>query len=374
MERVAEMRRQGRDIINFGSRGDTPQQAKAAAVAMLQSESAAGYTDARGLAELRDAIAAKLQRDNGIVADPEREIVVSSGGMEGVFATMQALVGPGDEVLVADPAWHGFRPMVQLAGATPVLVPLDPDGYRLRIAVLREYLTPRTKLLILCNPANPTGVVLTRAELLQIAELACACNLLVLVDEAYENFVYDGRRHISLASLDGMRQRTVTVQTVSKIYNMFGWRVGWVVAAPELIEAVLAVHAWSVGCPASFAQAGAAAVLRGTTAQGDRPIDDVVRRYQDQRDAMVRGLRGIPGVTCALPEGAYFAFPDFSAYRRSSEELCGHLLESGGVATTPGAAFGATGEGHLRLVFNAPVAEIERGIARIAEVLAKIAD
>jgi aspartate/methionine/tyrosine aminotransferase len=369
--RVQELRRQGREIINFGSRGDTPSAAKQAAIEMLETGTAAGYTDMRGLAELRAMIAAKLRDANQIQANPDTDIIVSVGGMEGIFSTLLALVDHSDEVLITDPGWLGFEPMVRITGATPVRVPLGrDDGFRLSVESLRERITARTKLLMLCNPDNPTGAVLSRSELEAIAELARERNLLVLMDEAYENFTYDRRAHVSLASLEGMRRRTITVQTVSKIYNMFGWRVGWVVADAEIIKPILAVHSCSVGCPTSFAQAGAVSVLRDTIGQGDRPIAEIVRNYQSQRDAMVRALNGIPRVTCPVPEGAYFVFPKFDIGGMSSVALCTHLLEIGGVATTPGSAFGAAGEGQLRLVFNASVEEIGKGVERIADVLA----
>lgn len=373
MSRVRELRRQGRDIIDFGTKGPTPAIARQAAIRMLETGPASAYTDVRGLLELREAIARKLAAENAIAADPATDIVVTLGGKEGVFSTLLALVDRGDEVLIEDPGWLAFEPMVRIAGATPVPVPLDPaHGFRFSPESLRDRVTPRTRLLILCNPHNPTGAVLTRSELEAIAEASERHGFLVLVDEAYENFVYDGRRHVSLASLPGMWQRTVTVQTTSKIYNMFGWRVGWTVAPKALIDPILTVHSHSVTCPTSFAQAGAIAVLQGGVCEADRPIAEVIARYQSQRDAMVAGLRRIPGVTCTLPEGAYFAFPNLAHFGRGSAELAHYLLETAGIATTPGAAFGAVGEDHLRLVFNAPVPEIEKGLARMRDALAAL--
>lgn len=373
IRRVRELRRQGVDIIDFGAKGATPTSAREAAARMLGTPEASYYTDVRGLPALRAAIARKLARENGFAADPESEILVTLGGKEGVFAALLALVDRGDEVLIEDPGWLAFEPMVRIAGATPVPVPLEEArGFRFDIDRLATAITPRTRLLILCNPHNPGGRVLARAELEAIAALAERHDLLVIADEAYEHFVYDGRRHVSLAAIGTMRERTITVQTVSKVFNMFGWRVGWAVADRRVLEPILAVHSHSVTCPTSFAQAGAAAVLDGTLCEDDRPIAEVVARYQRQRDALIAGLRAIPGVRCEKPEGAYFAFPNFARFGMSSSELAVHLLETAHVAATPGAAFGAAGEGHLRLVFNSPVAEIERGVARIAAALAKI--
>ena len=373
MNRVRDLRRQGIEVINFGTKGDTPRRAKEAAIEMLASDAAAYYTDSKGLIELRQAIARKLRNENDIEADPETDIITTLGGMEGLFSSILALVDRDDEALVDDPGWFSFEPIIRIAGATPVPVPwIEANGFGFDIDRLRDKITARTKLLILCNPDNPTGRVLDRSDLEAIAQLAQQFNFLVIVDEAYEYFTYDGRKHISLASLDGMRQRTITIQTVSKIYNMFGWRIGWIVADKEIIRAIQAVHSRTVGCPVSFAQAGAAAVLGDSLAQGDLPIWQIVQNYEKQRNAMVEGLGNIPGVTCGKPQGAYFAFPNIKRFGMSSADMSEYLLEKGRVATAPGSAFGAMGEGHLRLLINSPVEEIEYGVARIAQTLAKL--
>jgi len=371
--KVREMRREGIEVIDFGRQGDAPEIAREAAIAMMRSAASSVYTDPRGLPALRATIARKLEAENGIAVDPDRQLVVTIGAKQAILATLLALVDRGDEVLLEDPGYVSFEPMVRLAGATPVAVPLgDEDGFRLPIEALRRRVTPRTRLLLLCNPHNPTGRCLTAADLAAVAELAEAHDLRVLIDEAYEHYVYDGRRHLSLAALPGMADRTVTVQTVSKVYNMGGWRVGWVAAAAPVIRRILAVHTHSVTCPASFAQAGAEAAIRAGIGEGDLPIAAIVAKYQRQRDAMVAGLRRIPGVTCVAPEGAYFAFPSIRRLGLSSVEFSRRLLETAHVATTPGSAFGAAGEGHVRVVIKSDVAEIERGVARMAEGLAAI--
>ncbi len=371
--KVRELRQNGIEVVNFGSKGGTPRHAKEAAIRMLESDAAAYYTDARGLFELREAVVRKLQNENGIEANPEADIIITLGGMEGLFSSILALVDRGDEVLVDDPGWMSFEPMIRISGATPVTIPLiEANSFGFDIENLRAKVTSRTRLLILCNPDNPTGRVLRPTDLEAIAQLALEFNFLVLVDEAYENFTYDGRKHVSLASIDGMKHRTITIQTVSKIYNMFGWRIGWIVADRDIISSILAVHTRAVGCPVSFAQAGAAAVLGDNLGQGDIPISQIVSNYEKQRNAMVEGLAKIPGVTCGMPEGAYFVFPNLKSFGLSSVDMAQYLLEEGRIATTPGSAFGAFGEGHLRLLFNSPVNEIEHGIAQIANVLAKL--
>ena len=293
MRRVRELGQQGVRVIDFRERGDTPASAKNAAIGMLRGTAAASYTDVRGLAGLREAVAEKLLVRNRIRADPETEIMVSAGGMEGLFSTLLALVEPGDEVLLSDPCWLGLEPMVRIAHGTPIRFPLARgDGFAFDIDALRDRVTARTRVLLLCNPDNPTGIVLRRADLEAVAETARAHDLFVVVDEAYEHFVYDGREHVSLASLEDIRDRTVTVQTTSKVYNMFGWRIGWVVADARVMQSILAIHSHSVSCPTSFAQAGAAAVLGESLGEGGMPFAELAATYERRRDAMVEALRG----------------------------------------------------------------------------------
>ena len=371
--KARELRQQGKVVIDFNSRPDAPARAKEAAKAMLMSPVNAAYTEPRGLPALRQAIAAKLRKENALEVDPDTNILVTAGAMGGISAILLAFVGPGDDVLVCDPCFHAFESKVRIAGGTTVGVPLlKDDGFRFSIDALRERVTPKTKLLFLCNPDNPTGLVLTRAELQAVVDAANELDFHVLIDEAYEHFVYDGREHVSMASLGGPTERVITVQAVSKTYHMHGWRVGWVVADEKVLEPIVTAHQALLTCPTSFAQAGVVAALEDALGEGDIPIPELVRLYQEKRDVMVRGMRGIPGVHCPLPQGAYFVFPDFSDYHMSSNDMCAYLLEDGLVSSTPGAAFGPVGEGHLRININSPLAEIEQGVAQIADALSKL--
>jgi len=371
--KVRALRARGVDVADFGPQGPTPRIALAAAAEAMELPASAFYSDPRGTPGLRRAIAAKLAEDNGIVADPDAEIVVTVGAKEALFSTLLALVGPGDEVILEDPGYLGFEPLIRLAGATPVPVALHAeDGFRLPLERIRAAVTDRTRVLLLCNPHNPTGRVLDRAALDGVAALAAERDLVVIMDEAYEHFVFDGRRHSSLAAIPGMRERTVTVQTISKVYNMAGWRVGWLVAPAGLVQRILDVHTHAVTCPAVVMQAGAEAVIRERIGEGDLPFASIVKNYTLQRDAMVDGLAAIPGVRCGRSEGGYFVFPDISAFGRSSAAMSEYLLDTAHVAATPGSAFGAAGEGFLRLVIKAKPAEIRRGVARIAAALAAL--
>lgn len=371
--KVRALRARGIDVADFGPQGPTPRVALEAAAEAMALPASAFYSDPRGTPGLRQVIAAKLAEDNGIVANPDTEIIVTVGAKEALLSTLLALVGPGDEVILEDPGYLGFEPLIRLAGATPVPVALSAgSGFRLPLDRMRAAVTDRTRVLLLCNPHNPTGRVLNHAELEGVAALAVEHDLAVIMDEAYEHFVFDGRRHQSLAAIPGMHERTVTVQTISKVYNMAGWRVGWLVAPDWLACRILDVHTHAVTCPAVVMQAGAEAVIRGRIGEGDLPFTSIVENYSLQRDAMVDGLSAIPGVRCVRSEGGYFVFPDFSAFGMNSSAMSEYLLDTAHVAATPGSAFGAAGEGFLRLVIKAKPSEIRRGVARIAEALAAL--
>lgn len=371
--KVRSLRQRGVDVIDFGQQEPPPRVACIAAAAAASAPAAAFYSDPRGALELRRTIAAKLALDNAITADPDAEIIVTVGAKQALFATLLALVEQGDEVLLEDPGYLGFEPLIRLANAIPVPITIAPqDGFRLPISMLSKAITRRTRVLLLCTPQNPTGRVLSRDELNAVAAVAQEFNLVVIMDEAYEHFVFDGRRHISLASLPGMKDRTITVQTMSKVYNMAGWRIGWLVAPPAIAERILAVHTHTVTCPATMAQMGAEAAVRARLGEGDRPFASIVAKYTYQRDAMVNGLQGIPGVSCPKPEGGYFVFPRLAAFGMTSAEMSAYLLDSARIAATPGSAFGAAGEGHLRMVIKSDVEVIERGIVRIAAALSRL--
>lgn len=370
MQRLRELRASGVSVIDFGSKFDTPAHIKEAAIRYLEQPQASFYADPRGIPEFRAAIVRKQARVNGMDVDPETEITVSPGGKAGLVATLLALVETGDEVLLEDPGWLSFDPMVRLTGATPVPVPIRPEnGFQLDPADLADRVTPKTRAIVLCSPHNPTGAVLSAETMAAIARIAIEHDLWVVMDEAYEHFLFDGNRHVSIATLEGMRERTVSVQTASKTYNMFGWRVGWIIATPSVSERIRMVLSHLFTCVTSFVQAGAAAALDGPYAQGTLTIEDVSRRYQEQRNVLVEGLRAIPGVRCTMPGGAYFAFPEIRCFGMSSDAFAARLLSEAQVNGLSGAVFGGMGEGHIRFVFNAPLPEIEEGVARLQKTL-----
>lgn len=370
MRRIRELRADGVKVHDFGSKFDTPEHIKAAALQYMNSPKASLYADPRGIPEFRAAVQRKLLRENALTVDPETEITATPGGKAGIVAALLALVGPGDEVLLEDPGWLSFEPMIRITGAEPVPVPLDEsNGFRLAAADIEKRITRRTRVVVLCSPHNPTGAVLSRGDLEAIASLAIEHDLYVVMDEAYEHFLYDGHQHVSMATIEGMRSRTITVQTASKSFNMFGWRVAWVVAPPEVSERIRMISSHMFTCVTSFAQAGAAAALDGRYMQGTLTLPEMMRNYEKQRNALVEGLRAIPGVTCVMPAGAYFAFPRISGFKMSSQTLAEHLLANARVSGLAGSVFGERGEGHIRFVFNAPLAEIEEGVGRLQACL-----
>lgn len=370
MRRVRELRAGGASIIDFGSKHDTPTHIKEAAKRYLEQPQASLYADPRGIPELRGAISRKLARVNGMTIDPDTEISVSPGGKAGIVAALLAIVDAGDEVLLEDPGWLSFDPMIRMTGATPVPFPLRPENdFQLDAADLAARVTAKTRALVLCSPHNPTGAVLSAAAMREIARIAVERDLWVVMDEAYEHFLYGDAVHVSLATIEGMRERTITVQTASKTYNMFGWRVGWAIASPEVSQRIQMVLSHLFTCVTSFVQAGAAAALDGPFAQGTLTIEQMARNYELQRNALVEGLRAIPGVRCSLPAGAYFAFPDIRSFGLSSDEFASRLLLNAQVNGLSGAVFGAMGEGHMRFVFNAQLPEINEGVERLQRYL-----
>ena len=363
---LIELRESGMEVTNFGSRPDVPDHVIKAAKLFLDSGKSSAYTDARGLKELRNTISKKLKKENFIEANPETEIVVTLGGKEAIFASLMALVESGDEVLIEDPGWFCFKSMVQLTGATAVPVNLFAnDNFLLKSNVIEISISTRSKVLLLCNPHNPTGVIHSKVSLNAIAKLALKHNLIVIADEAWQHLMYDGIKHVSITTLDGMSDRTVTVNTTSKVYNMAGWRVGWASGPKKIIEKITAIQSTSVTCPTSIAQAGAIAALNDTIGMGNLSFSQLIEQFSTRRDLVREGILKIPGVNCINPLGGIFMFPDFSYYQMESVNLSNRLLNEAGIGSVPGLEFGLSGENHLRILFTSPPKEIARGLERM---------
>ncbi len=338
----------GHDVVDLGG-GDpdfpTPAHIIQAAAEAMES-GFTHYVASSGIPPLRKAIVAKLQRDNGLTYDPNGEIIVTPGGKAAIAVSLLALVGSGDEVLILDPGWVSYAPATQLADATPVQVPLSPDdNWTITADLLRQYITPHSRVLIFNSPNNPTGRVATRAELEAVATVAQEHDLIVISDEIYEKLIYDGHTHTSIASLPGMQERTIIVNGFSKPYAMTGWRLGYVAAPRDLVKQIATIHSHTATCATSFAQVGGVAAYDGS----QECITTMNVAYDRRRRLVAEGLSALPGITCPLPEGAFYAFADIRGTGLSSTEFATQLLESQYVAVTPGDAFGPAGAGYVRL-------------------------
>ena len=367
-DKARAMAAQGLGVINLGG-GDpdfgTPSHIVNAALDAIRR----GYThyvSSAGIKGIRRAIADKLREENGLEFDPDAEIMVTPGAKLALFAAIMATVEEGDEVLILDPAWVSYVPCVQLAGGVAVHVSLSvEDNFHVTEAKLREKVTPRSKLLIVNSPNNPTGRVLTREELEAIAKVALENDLLVLSDEIYEKILYDGHQHISIGSLPDMLDRTIVINGFSKAYAMTGWRLGYVAAKGLLAKEILKVQQHSATCASSFIQYAGIAALTGP----QDAVSQMVEEYRKRRDLITAGLNSLPGISCHQPEGAFYAFPNISATGMSSIEFADMLLSKARVAVTPGIAFGDSGEGHVRLSFANSMPLIQEAIERMREVL-----
>ena len=327
------------------------------------------YAPALGLLELREAIARKLWRDNKIRADPQTEIIVTVGAMEGLLLALMTALDPGEEVILPDPAYTNYEHLIRVATGVPVRVPIQEENeFKLNPGDVERALTERTRVLIINSPANPTGAVMLRSDLEQMAKIAQRHNLVVISDEAYEKLIYDSLEHVSVASLPGMKERTVSVYTLSKAYAMTGWRIGFAVGADHLIDPMHRMQAGVVSCVASFIQKAAVTALDGP----QDCVDEMVAQYDVRRKFTVNALNEVEGISCLEPKGAFYVFPNISALDRPSEEVAISLLETSKVICVPGTAFGPRGEGYLRLCYASPLENLEEGIRRIREGVEKL--
>jgi aspartate aminotransferase len=379
--KAKELRAKGVDVISFGAGEpdfDTPQRIKDAAIeAMRRGQTK--YTEVGGIPELRAAVCAKLKRDNGLAYDPP-EILVSVGAKHTLFNLVVALINPGDEVLVPAPYWVSYPEQVRMVGGVAVDVETsEASGFDLDPDRLRAAVTPRTKLIVLNSPNNPTGAVFSPAALQAVARLAIERNLWIVSDECYEALTFEGR-HVSVASLSPeVKARTIVVNTCSKAYAMTGWRIGYAAGDRTLIKGMTDVQSQVTSNPSSVAQWAAVEALTG-------PQDEVAKmagEFDRRRRLIVAGLNALPGVRCVMPKGAFYAFanvsglfgrtwqrPDGAVTLKSSVDVTGFLLEEARVAVVPGKDFGS--DAHVRLSYATSDALISEGLARMGAALARI--
>lgn len=373
------MQAEGIDVVNFGAGEpdfDTPQHIKDAAIKSLQS-GFTKYTPTSGTLELRKAVCEKLKRENGLEYAPN-QIIVSLGAKHSIYNAVLATVNPGEEVIIPAPYWVSYPEMVKMADARCVYIETDEStGFTASVEQLRAAVTPKTRMLILNSPSNPTGGVYSRKQIEDIAALAVEKGFYVVSDEIYEKIIYDGNEHVSIASLgDDIRKLTITVNGFSKAYSMTGWRLGYIAAEKEIVDAVEAIQSHSASNMVSFTQPAAVAALEGPQSV----VDEMVAEFDRRRKRIVGLLNEIDGISCPMPGGAFYVFPNVSKlYGRSyegkpitnSDDFADFALAVANIAIVAGSGFGA--DNYVRFSYATSMDNIEKGAARLAEAVAKLA-
>ena len=374
--RAKALAARGADVVSFAAGEpdfDTPGYIKRAAIEAIES-GFTKYTATAGIPELRAAISEKLERENALKFTPE-QVMVSVGAKHSLYNLFQALLNPDDEVIIPAPYWVSYPDIVKLAGGKPVIVETRAeDGFRITPAALRAAITPRTRAFILCSPSNPTGACYDRVALDGLQPIFEEYETVVVSDDIYRRLVYGGFQFVEIATLsEKMRELTVVVDGFSKTYSMTGWRLGYAAGPRALVDAMSTLQGLSTSNVTSIAQAAAIAALDGP----QECVEEMRREFDERRRVMVARLRKIPGVSCYDPQGAFYAFPDLSAYvgkrpkggspLEDDVALCDYLLDVGKIAVVPGSGFGAPG--FVRLSYATSMANIQKGLDRMGEAL-----
>lgn len=358
-----------KDIITLGV-GEpdfvTPWHVREAAVYALETGKTQ-YTSNAGMPELREAIAHYLNDSFSVEYNPANEVIVTVGGSEAIDLALRALISPGDEILIPEPCYISYSPITALSGGVAVgIETFAADNFKLRADQLKAAITPRSKVLILCYPSNPTGGIMTYEDWLPIAKVVEENDLIVISDEIYAELTY-GSKHVSFASMPGMKDRTILVSGFSKAFAMTGWRMGYACGHPELIAAMLKIHQYTVMCAPIMAQYAALEALQHGLEEKDRMVES----YNQRRRLVVKGFREI-GLECHEPQGAFYAFPSIASTGLSSETFAQRLLEEAGVAAVPGDVFGIGGEGHIRCSYATSVSQLTEALDRIGQFVHKL--
>jgi aspartate aminotransferase len=360
--KAKQMKAEGLDVVGFGAGEpdfDTPQHIKDACAKAL-ADGFTKYTPASGIPELRQAITDKFKHENGLDYKPS-QIIVSCGGKHSCYNVIMATCGPGNEVIIPAPYWLSYPEMVKLAGGKPVILPTtDQTEFKVTAAQLKAAITPKTRLFILNSPSNPTGSLYTSEELKALGDVCVAAGVLIMSDEIYEKLVYDGAKHVSVASQSPeIFAHTIIVHGFAKAYSMTGWRLGYLAAPEPIAKAIDAIQSHSTSNPTSFAQKGAVAALKGP--QDHLPV--WLAEYAKRRAFAHARLNAIPGISCVNAKGAFYLFPNISKFGLISTDFCARLLEQQKVAAVPGIAFGA--DEYLRISYATSMANIEKGLDRL---------
>lgn len=372
--KAKELKAKGFDVVNFGVGEpdfDTPEHIKEAAIKAIR-DGFTKYTPVGGIDELKEAIIEKLERDNGLKYGKEN-ILVSCGAKHSLYNIAQALFGPGDEVIIPSPYWVSYPDQVLINDAQPVIVETkEENDFMVEPDALKEKITPRTKAIIINSPSNPTGFIYTKKALEEIAEIALKNNIYIISDEIYEKLIYDGEKHISIASLsEEVKERTIVVNGLSKSHAMTGWRIGYAAGPVEIIKTMTKIQSQSTSNPTSIAQKAAVAALKGP----QDCVEKMRQEFEKRRDYLVKELNKIAGVSCRMPKGAFYVFPNINKVLgkngiNSSMDLSIYLLEKAFVALVPGSAFGA--EGYIRISYATSMENLAKGIERIRKSLEEL--
>ncbi|MBR9945196.1 pyridoxal phosphate-dependent aminotransferase [Clostridiaceae bacterium Marseille-Q4145] len=367
MEKATKMQQAGEKVIHMEIGRpdfDTPQKIKDAAYKSLENGNVF-YTSNYGTPAIRKAIADWENKRNHVDYDASN-VLVTVGVGEATYAAMAAFLEDGDEVLVPNPVWLNYIHVPNSLGATPITYSLkEENNFQIDFEELESKITERTKMIVIVDPSNPTGGVFSEETLKKLADIAIKNDLLVISDEIYEQLTYDGTKHICIASLPGMKERTIKLGGFSKAYSMTGWRLGYMCAPEEVIKACVRVHQYTITCASSFVQEAAITALNDC----DDDVEAMRKEYQRRKDYVVKALNEIDGISCNNPQGAFYIFMNIKELGKSSMEMAEYLLETAKVAMVPGSAFGSEGEGYIRLSYACSYDELVEACARIKDAV-----
>ncbi len=366
--RANQLEQEGRRIIHLEIGRpdfDTPAHIVEAAVQALR-QGKHHYGPNAGIPELRQAVSDKYLNEYSLSYDPENEILITNGVAEGIFLAVNALLNPGDQLLIPDPRWVNYEPDAFSALADPISYRLSAEnGFQPDPEEIEDKITPRTRMLVLASPSNPTGGVIGEEVFSRLAKLAREHNLVVVSDEIYEKIIYAPAHHICAATLEGMRDRTLVLNGLSKFYSMTGWRLGYILGPPSLIEPLLRLHQYMITSTNTFAQWGGVMALRGDQA----PALAMVEEFKRRRDTITPIVSELPGFSCIRPAGAFYLFPSVKETGYSGIELSHMLLEKAGVATVAGEYFGDQGAGHIRISYANSLENLRAAVEKIRQAL-----
>lgn len=366
LAKAQEMEKQGIDVLHFeiGEPDmETPEHICRAGIQAIQ-DNETHYTPSMGIRELREAVMDEVQKTRGFTPGFE-QVVITPGLKPGIFFSMLAAIDPGDEVIIPDPGYPTYGSVTSMVGAVPVMVPLrEENEFRMNPDDVRACITDRTKLIVLNSPQNPTGSVMNAREIAEIAEIAKMHDLYVISDEVYGKMTYDNVESVSITTHDRAREHTILLDGFSKCYVMTGWRLGYVVAPVKMAERLQDFLVSAVSCTASFTQWAGVAALKGDQTF----IGEMMKRFDEKRERIIRGLNDIPGFSCKMPKGAFYAFPNITDTGLSSQECTEKILKAGHIATVPGTAFGQGGEGYIRFSYATSLEIIDEAMARLKAI------